>query len=140
VAWPPPPKWATYADWKRAFFTPDQQADSNVSGQTADPDADGSSNLLEYAMYTDPNNPGENPQPTLLLDSNYLSIVYTRADAVTDVTFAVQESAGLNTWNVVTPINQVLSDDGFSQKIKASVPRSDGPDGKLFLRLQVTQQ
>jgi hypothetical protein len=44
----------TYSEWKQLRFTPAQQYDLGVSGQAADPDSDGRSNLLEYAFDTDP--------------------------------------------------------------------------------------
>ena len=44
----------SFADWQAAYFTPDQIADATVSGPTADPDADGIVNLLEFAFNLDP--------------------------------------------------------------------------------------
>jgi autotransporter-associated beta strand protein len=42
--------------WKSAYFTPDQLTNSTVSGDSADPDADGSSNYQEYVAGTHPTN------------------------------------------------------------------------------------
>ena len=47
----------TLAAWQTAYFTPDQIADSAVSGVNADPDGDGVSNLLEFAFNLDPTFP-----------------------------------------------------------------------------------
>ncbi len=40
----------TYADWRAGAFTAGQLADSTVSGPSADPDGDGQSNLMEFAL------------------------------------------------------------------------------------------
>ena len=44
----------TYADWAAARFTPEELADSAVSGPDADPDGDGLSNRQEFLAGTDP--------------------------------------------------------------------------------------
>ena len=44
----------TYGDWALRQFNDTQLADPTVSGQFTDPDADGASNLLEFAMGGNP--------------------------------------------------------------------------------------
>jgi len=114
-------------------------ADPAISGDSADPDQDGLPNLLEYAFHTDPKQPSTENRPYFAFDANYISIVYIKTLAATDLTYAVEQSTDLMTWGLVTPVNEILSDDGTIQVIKAQVPRSNaGSDGNLFLRLQVT--
>ncbi|MGZ5003952.1 MAG: hypothetical protein ACXWG7_00345, partial [Chthoniobacterales bacterium] len=73
-------------------------------------------------------------------DSTYLSLIYVKVLAATDLTYAVEQSLDLQGWSTVTPVNVVLSDDGVTQLIKAQVPLSNaGAGGKLFLHLSVTQ-
>jgi hypothetical protein len=43
---PPPPLPTTFANWRQGFFTPAELANPAISGDTADPDFDGLSNLL----------------------------------------------------------------------------------------------
>ncbi|MCI0538172.1 MAG: lamin tail domain-containing protein, partial [Verrucomicrobiales bacterium] len=44
------------AQWKAALFSPDELTDVSISGETADPDFDGRSNLEEFISGTDPRN------------------------------------------------------------------------------------
>jgi hypothetical protein len=119
--------------WKLAHLN---NADAPDGG---DPDGDGLTNLLEYAFNTDPNSAASISRPTVALDSSYLSLTYVKTLAATDLTYTIQESTNLTQWTPVTPVNEILSDNGITQTIKAKVPRSDaGLGGRLFLRLQVT--
>jgi hypothetical protein len=49
-----PPIAMAYADWRYAYFSASQAADTSVSGESADPDGDGRSNLDEYQQGTHP--------------------------------------------------------------------------------------
>jgi hypothetical protein len=76
---------------------------------------------------------------TKSIDATNISLTYTKVLAATDLTYTIEQSTDLTTWQTVTPTNQILSDNGIVQVIKAQVPRSNaGPGGKLFLRLRVT--
>jgi hypothetical protein len=44
----------TFGEWLGVFFTPSQLADPAISGSSADPDHDTTSNLLEFAFNLDP--------------------------------------------------------------------------------------
>ncbi|MDQ6912599.1 MAG: autotransporter-associated beta strand repeat-containing protein [Verrucomicrobiota bacterium] len=130
---------ATFTDWQNSHFTPQQLNDPSISGANADPDHDGLSNLLEYAFNTDPQNAGSANRPVAAIDASYFSIIYTKVLGASGLVYDVEQSTTLGQWASVTPANQILSDNGFVQVIKAQVPRSNG-GGKLFLRLRVTQQ
>lgn len=59
------------ATWQATHFTPGQIADPAIGGWNGDPDGDGSVNLAEYALGTDPKNPASFMLPvcTLIPDS-----------------------------------------------------------------------
>jgi hypothetical protein len=129
-----PPAPPTYANWIASYGY------SGASGSaTADPDGDGIPNLLEYAIGTNPGSSASANHPSVSIDSNFVSLTYTKFLGATNMTFTVEESSGLVEWMTVSPTNVILSDNGVTQLIKAEVPRSDAVGGKLFLRLQVTQ-
>jgi hypothetical protein len=129
----------TFASWEQEYFTPAQLNDPTVSCDSCDPANDGLPNLLKYAFNLDPTQPTTGGRPYAVSDPNYLSLVYTKSLAATDLTYTIQESTDLTNWSVVTPVNQILADDGFTQTIKAGVPLSDaGSAGKLFLRLRIS--
>jgi len=44
----------SYTNWLAHFFTPAERADTNISGDAADPDHDGANNLAEYFADTNP--------------------------------------------------------------------------------------
>jgi hypothetical protein len=130
----------TYAQWQEAQFTPDEISNHpEISGATADPDGDGLSNLLEYALSSNPTDSASNNRPAPSLDATSLSLTYTKNLAAGDLTYTIEQSTDLTNWTPVTTTDQVLTDDGFVQTIKAQVPRSNANNGTLFLRLRVTQ-
>jgi N-acetylneuraminic acid mutarotase len=130
----------TFASWEQNYFTQAQLNDPTVSCDSCDPDHDGLSNLLEYAFNLDPTTPSTTNRPYSALDATYFSFIYTKSHAATDLTCTIEESTNLIQWSPVTPVNQILADDGFTQTVKAQVPKSDaGSGGKLYLRLRVSR-
>ena len=99
---------------------------SNTSAaDSADPDGDGLSNLMEYALGLDPNSSGVMPA-VLALNGANLEYSYTRSTAAKDngTTYQIEWSDTLaaGSWSTET--------------VKASVPKGNG--GKRFLRLRVS--
>ncbi len=130
---------SNFSSWQNGHFTPQQLNDPTISGPNQDPDGDGVSNLLEYALNGDPLDAASNNRPVESHDATYFSIIYTRVLAASDLDYQVQQATSVGSWSNVTPVNQILSDNGFVQVIKAQVPRSNALGGKLFLRLSVTK-
>jgi hypothetical protein len=129
----------TFALWEQGYFNAQELGDPAITGESADPDHDGLSNLLEYAFHLDPTQPSSTNLPYTALDPTYLSLIYVKALAATDLTYTIEQSTDLMRWDPVIPINDILSDDGVTQLIKAKVPRSNaGSASELFLRLRVS--
>jgi hypothetical protein len=124
-----------------------------ITDLTADPDADGMSNLFEYALRRHPHQPDSAPAVTAdrtqLSDNAYLTLTYRRphdvwatipdgADAGYDgVGYTVETSADLTTWQSGTNhVTQIVSPDpsGPMATVEARVP-ADSP--RRFLRLKV---
>ena len=106
-----------------------------IAGAAVDNDGDGLDNLLEYALNTNPlaSQPGVLPTPAF--DGANLSLTYRQNDAATDVTYSIEQSQNLTNWSPANPTTTLLSDDGATSLIKASVPV--GSAQALMLRLKV---
>lgn len=88
---PPPP----FELWQIEEFAGDA-GNPLIAGAAADPDHDGMENLLEFALGTDPNQPGSTPVAMDFMDVSgtlYLRLTIPRNAAATDVTFTVQTTS-----------------------------------------------
>jgi hypothetical protein len=108
----------------------------SISGDLADPDGDGVSNILEWAQGTSPVVAGAT-RPELGLEPGFLTLTYRRSDAAVDLTFAVYESENLTSWAPASSTEETLSDDGLVRVIKARVPL--GTEGHKLIRLQISR-
>jgi hypothetical protein len=122
--------------WRQTFFG--ATAATGTAAPAADPDADGMTNLLEYALGTDPTSATANANPTPLLSTtaSTLSLSYLRARA--ELTYTVETTTDLATvpWTS-TGVTQATTPAG--QMATASVPYTPAASAKRFLRLRVTQ-
>ncbi|MEY3897120.1 MAG: hypothetical protein RLZZ214_2641 [Verrucomicrobiota bacterium] len=106
---------------------------------TADPDGDGTTNLMEYATNMNPAASDVVPQ-FLEKTGSVLDFVYTRNKSATDVTCTVEWSDTLNNdWSTSNVIQSLVpnSDNGVTQQFKATLPA--GPNAQRFVRLRVTR-
>ena len=93
-----------FESWQIAEFGP-LSGDPLVAGESADPDQDGSSNLVEYALGTDPNQPdaARVEQEMVEIDGTaYLRVTYFINPAATDIGMAVEgtdDLANPNGWS-----------------------------------------
>jgi len=121
--------------WVTSTFSADEAQDPTVSGPLANPARDGICNLLKYALNADPKSPTPHLLPVLALDGDNLTFTYQQNDAATDLTYVLEQSQDLSTWTTATPNTSLLSDDGFTRVIQATLPRGTGT--QLMLRLRV---
>jgi hypothetical protein len=142
----------TFLVWGSSYFTPGQQVDPNYGGWSADPDADGVRNGLEYYFHMNPTagvsaaEASSLPQ-TGLMSSNgftYLTFSYHRLLGWGGNTPVVAVSNDLITWDTSqTQIEQVGSPqraDGFTDvvTVRIKTPLEQGTTRKFF-RLMLTQ-
>ena len=112
-------------------------ANTNAASPAADPDGDGYDNLLEYALGLDPAVPNHGATP-LATGPTTLQLTYTRPAAVTDVSYQVEWAAALGaTWSSAGVTQQIISDDGVTRVIRATLPKGAG--NQRFVRLRVAQ-
>jgi alpha-tubulin suppressor-like RCC1 family protein len=130
------PSYTHLEQWRFANFGSYDSVNSGAD--SADPDGDGLSNLMEYALGLSPNNSGVIPAALSLSGAN-LEYTYTRSTAAKDngVTYQIEWSDTLEagSWSTETVAQQITSTEGALESVKASVPAGTG--GKRFLRLRV---
>jgi rhamnogalacturonyl hydrolase YesR len=90
----------TFAAYQQQYFTSNELADPTISGPSADPDHDGLSNLQEYAAGLNPRqtDPASATQ-TEDTSSGYLTLTFIRRHDVGDLSYIVEVSDDLSTWN-----------------------------------------
>lgn len=120
--------------WRAANFGA-EAGNAALAGDLADYDKDGLSNLVEYALNSDPKAAVPSHLPTPATDGETLSLTYRVNLAATDISVQLQSSTNLGSWSNTAATLQTLSDDGQTRVIRATVPAT----GTLqFLRVLVT--
>ncbi len=135
----------TFRDWAEINGLQDANAAS-----LADPDNDGSSNLIEYAFHFDPRKPNPNQGPTtdlapvstpqiLSKTKTQLEIAYIRRKqrSGTDVIYTLESSQDLVLWAPVAGEEQVTDLDSNWEGIVHVI--SD-PNSYEYLRMRVTNK
>ena len=141
----PAPPAPSFTSWQEDQFTPAQLADVTISGPNADPDKDGTVNLLEYAFLSDPFASDPSGQSieggTIELGPDtFLTITFPVRDPVEDLFYQPQISANLDLWNEGTEYliqtGSVDQGDGSRDLTYRSVlPLSD--QNSQFFRVRV---
>ncbi|MCP4848206.1 MAG: fibronectin type III domain-containing protein [Verrucomicrobiaceae bacterium] len=140
----PDPGEEIYANWKRSHFNPAQLSDPLISGDGADPDRDDLPVFMEFALGLNPLTPDNSALTSTNLvtedDGQHLAITFTRRPPDSGLTYSVESSSDLRTWNG-NPVQFVE----FSTKplqpglekvtIRLSATLTDSPG---FLRLRIT--
>jgi autotransporter-associated beta strand protein len=117
-----------FASWITGTFT-NGQVPLDKRGANDDPDNDGISNLVEYAIA------GQDPTVGNPVISTFSggTLSFTKAAGTNGLTYAIQESTDLTTWTEVTGGSYVNNE--ISSTISFTL--TPGTPAKQFLRLQV---
>ncbi len=121
--------------WRQTHFGATDN--SGDAADSADPDGDGVSNLLERAFGGDPKSADASILPSLDYASSPLAMLYRKSTAATDLVFQVEESLDLSTWTAAAGTSSLVKQTGSTQTLRHNRPV--GADTRLFLRLKVTQ-
>jgi hypothetical protein len=119
----------TQAAWRQHYFGSTEN--SGDGADTADPDGDGMTNLLEYAFGSSPKEAAQTRAPVPSVASNQLAITFPLLRQ--SLTYTVEASSDLVSWSTVTYTPVTV---GQSQTVTDSVTLGSG--SKRFLRVVVT--
>ncbi len=108
---------------------------------TEDSDADGRSNFLEFALFTDPMvSTGSNP-PALAVATNRLTLTWKRHHPASGVSYQVEVSDQLTTFrppNSGEFTETILADDGISQTVLTTDTVTLTNGSRRFLRIKAS--
>ncbi len=121
-----------FQSWGVPFFSVDEILE--VEWATRDPDGDGLSNLLEYALNLHPKIPSSTDLIGVDESGENLILTYQKDTSKPDISYQVEASAKLVTWEDKTDV--LDSTDGPIQTRHASISFQDA---FKFLRLKITQ-
>ena len=131
----------TLMTWKYRHFSLDELSAETVSGDAADPDGDGKSNLLEFALAGNPRGSGVSDEPVLSKSSTpgYLVFTYRRQRdrLLSGVTYSVETSADLTQWQLANGVESSVTIAGSTEL--ATVVLVDQGSPMLFARLKVSR-
>ena len=92
----------TYASWLANYFTPTEIATPTITGEQADPDFDGTPNLVEYALARSPRFPdaglSDLAMPPSLNVNSTRTITAQRSSVASDLEVFFEQSNNLSTW------------------------------------------
>lgn len=111
--------------------------DPAIGGDTADPDADGEPNLIEFATGTDPLTSAGGSPRIVEIANQTLQLRFTRAHAASGELLLQpewSETLAPDSWSSLGITEQILADDGIRRSVVASVPLP--PSGRVFIRLR----
>ena len=137
LAWTQPPRQA----WRYAHFG--TVASAGNAADTADPDGDGWSTLLEYTFGTDPMSATSVPAAALTWHEQdgqrYLTLEATKSLAATDVTLAAEVSSDLVNWFAGAANTTVIEETTSLLRVRDNTPLGTGAP-RRFIRLRATPQ
>ncbi|MEY4489552.1 MAG: hypothetical protein RIQ79_2060, partial [Verrucomicrobiota bacterium] len=135
---------SAFSTWQASNFTPLEVANSAISGDNADPDADGLNNLLEFAFGLAPKSTDATGKPTSAVQnisgSDYLTLTFRRRAPALDLAYAVQTSGDLTgawTANAVQVGSATSNGDGTETVTFRDSSTLAAGNQKRFLRVQI---
>lgn len=124
----------TFDLWRAANFSASELDDPAVSAATADPDADGLGNLLEYAWALDPHVADSASGVRLTTHQNGAALDFPRLLDAGDLFYALEVSPDLTHWSLRNSAGQIAGSGGRVTWFDIA-PAPPGPH--RFLRLRV---
>lgn len=138
---------APYTAWQNLNFTSAELAKPTVSGPMATPAGDGITNLMKYALNLTAKVNGTGGLPTESTTSTggqrYLTLTYTRPVTDADISYFVEVSGDMQTWNsgsgATATVSTTNSTDGKTQTVVVrDLTAASSTARQRFIRLRVT--
>lgn len=136
--------------WQQQYFGLDWN-NSAIAGNQADPDNDGISNLVEWALGLNPtksdavpwtaSTPGLPVQTMLTIGGKgYLSLQVRRPTGRTGITYSAEVSSDLTNWSAAVQEGTASANGDGSETVifRDTIPRDQA--GKRFIRLKINSQ
>ena len=124
-------------EWRFDKFTND--ANVSAAGDLADWEGDGVRNLVEYALNLEPLTPDGTAQPTMTIESGYLTLSYVPKSWATDLTYVVQASTDLVNWSAADVESVDVEDREPPDRVTMRCKNPVSPGGRAWLRLSITR-
>jgi hypothetical protein len=130
----------SYGSWQVLHFSGAERLDPQISGPNADPERDGLSNLLEYALSLDPRAEskfGAAVDTETVGGRTYLRLQYKRPAKTVDLLYEPQVSSDLENWTAdVVELSRIANPDQTETVIvRDTIPIEDAP--WRFIRMKV---
>jgi hypothetical protein len=122
--------------WKLANFT-SAQLMAGQGADDADPNGDGTSNLLAYAFALTPQQTANAFLPQQSLAGGRLRLSYLRVPAATDLSYVPEVSSDLRTWTTDTAVLSVTPQSGGTERVVVEDVISGA--ARRFIRLRVNR-
>lgn len=129
-----------YRSYLAEYFSTGELADEALSSAAADPDGDGLGNLLEFALGLNPRVADAEGEPLVALTDGRLTISYLRRLGALDLSYAVEVSDNLQTWQSGAPWVEEVAVTPWSAEFELVTVRDATPvtaTHSRFIRLRV---
>ena len=126
----------TFDQWRAARFSPSEMNNPACSAASADPDADGLCNLLEYALALDPHVADSALGLRLVKQQNAPALNFFRRLDAGDLFYALEVSPDLTHWSLRNSAGQTAGPGG---RVTWSDLAPPPPGPRRFLRLRVAE-
>lgn len=131
----------SWGDWRLEFFSLAELLDEEISGDGADPDGDGLSNLMERARYSDPRDGSDGPALEGRIGGGQIELRWIRCvdgeSLMARMELVRTEDLHGGTWEVVeTDAAEVVALSGEQEEVVLTVPLPEESAGVLY-RLRV---
>ena len=120
-------------NWKSGYFTVEELADPQISGNQSDPDQDGIPNWREYLHHSDPRSAASTGVLDVRRGGGFLYVLFTRNGGMENgFGMTCQGSRDLSDWDAPDLQERILSEKGGVQTVEARLPFAGGARG--FIR------